>query len=320
MHGQNIQYALHRAQAVSADIKKPAVLAAKIAFSALLLLALFRWIDTGAMISKMRGAEPLYVTLSWAFGMPVMIASGLRWHVMCGALRLGISRLQAVLGYMEGIAFNLVLPGAIGGDILRVLRLKTGRAALQRGIASVVFDRLANLFVLALMAAAVLPMVLGAGYVWVWPAFALGAAALAYTVTRMMRVLRSKGRRVAATALLHFMRVYMQAKTLVPVTVLSLIAQTFAVAMMWCAISAVGITEMGPGAIVLTTAVVLLAASLPFTYGGLGLREAAMIWMLQVFGADIDHAASAAFLFTGVIFLQAIPGLGIWFFKAVRPR
>jgi len=62
--------------------------------------------------------------------------------------------------------------------------------------------------------------------------------------------------------------------------------------------------------------VVLVAASIPVTVGGLGVREAAAITLFVSAGMSQENAAAVSLLFIPVLLLSGLPGL--WFFLRMK--
>ena len=92
--------------------------------------------------------------LAFAIYLVALVATFFRWFVLVsGALGLPFRIVDAIkLGFI-GNVYNLVIPGAVGGDILKGVFLAQARpTAKASAIASMVIDRilgLAGLFLLA---------------------------------------------------------------------------------------------------------------------------------------------------------------------------
>ena len=91
--------------------------------------------------------------LAFAIYMTALVATFFRWLLLVRALGLPFRILDAVkLGFI-GNVFNLVIPGAVGGDVIKAVFLARARPhAKASAIASMVIDRilgLAGLFLLA---------------------------------------------------------------------------------------------------------------------------------------------------------------------------
>lgn len=300
-------------------------LAIKIALTGLLLGLLAHKADWRAIGDLLLGASPGWVALGVLLGLPCMAVAGLRWRQISAYLRVPLPWRFAVLGSMESIAFNLLLPGSIGGDILRVAKVTRARGYLRRNFAAVVFDRAVNLGVLLLLCLVLLSLSSlgfgsslgpGAGEL----TLVLGALALAVAVGLialvLVRRLRPLKRFRLAREVIQFSTlfavVFLRPERLVTVGLWSLAGQCLVIAMFFVAAKALGLADLSLLQLSISTTLAVLASSIPLTIAGLGLREGAAIWALMSFGVDGALAYSVAFLFGAVLILQALPGLAIW--------
>jgi hypothetical protein len=127
-------------------------LAAKVAL-ALVLLALALYLN------RRQIAQVFEREIDWrlyALGLALDVAGVLlaygRWFLMVRALGLPFRRRDALrLGFI-GTFFNVVIPGAIGGDFVKAAYLCREQPRKAPAIASVVIDRLASLLALFLLA------------------------------------------------------------------------------------------------------------------------------------------------------------------------
>ena len=97
------------------------------------------------------------LSLGWfAFSLAVFvvaqIAIGLRWWLLLRAQSIHISILAAVRLYFLGLFYNNVMPGAVGGDLLKAWYVTKHTDRKVAGVLSVIADRIVGLAVLILMA------------------------------------------------------------------------------------------------------------------------------------------------------------------------
>lgn len=73
-----------------------------------------------------------------------MIVCALRWRVLAGALDVRLSRMEAVSLTMQGYFFSLVMPSAIGGDLVKigVLSARSAPGTKVEGAFSILMDRI----------------------------------------------------------------------------------------------------------------------------------------------------------------------------------
>lgn len=101
-------------------MKRYTKLALKIIFSVVLLAILITRADLEAVGEVLLDASVTWIAAGTVLGIPAMVAAGIRWGQISGYLGVPLPWRFAILGYLEGVTFNLLLPGSVGGDVLRV--------------------------------------------------------------------------------------------------------------------------------------------------------------------------------------------------------
>lgn len=118
------------------------------------LLALAVWSNREKIREVFAGpVDSRLIGLAFAIYFAAIVATFFRWYVLVRAAGLPFRVVDAVkLGFI-GSLFNLVIPGAVGGDVIKAVFLARARpTAKASAIASMVIDRilgLAGLFLLA---------------------------------------------------------------------------------------------------------------------------------------------------------------------------
>jgi uncharacterized protein (TIRG00374 family) len=96
--------------------------------------------------------DPARIALAFALYMTALVLTFVRWHRLVRALGLPFRLRDALrLGFI-GNVFNLVIPGAVGGDLVKAAFLCREQARKTQAVASMVIDRgvgLLGLFLLA---------------------------------------------------------------------------------------------------------------------------------------------------------------------------
>lgn len=106
------------------------------AVTSLLVFYLFKKIDIAQVLNLFNQINlPLFLLASFLYIVSLYIST-LRWRIFLTGL--SIPRLFSL--YLIGSFFNTVLPGIIGGDIIKILILKQ-KTGLHRAVASVFMDR-----------------------------------------------------------------------------------------------------------------------------------------------------------------------------------
>lgn len=306
-------------------MNRRAALALKVIATLVLLGLLAYKADWNAIGVLLLGASPGWILLSALLGFPCLVVGGLRWRQISAYLGVPLPWRFAVLCSMETITFNLLLPGSIGGDILRVAKVTRALGRFRRNFAAAVFDRAVNLGVLLVLCLVLLSFsALGSGDS-LGPrsgrlGIVLGALATAILlglsvlilIFRLRPLRRVRFAREVIRFATLFAMIFLRPKRLATIGLWSLVGQCLIIAMFAAAATSLGLTDLTLLQLSIGTTLAILAASVPLTVAGLGLREGTVIWTLMSFGVDETLAYSVAFLFGAVLIVQALPGITVW--------
>src|SRR5262245_26644360 len=133
-------------------------LALKLGISALLFWVLLRKIDINAAWQAMQTMSPWAFVGAVALLVVQFIVCGLRWQMVVKALGAHIGLLKATAVFAIGTFFGLVLPGAVGGDVVRMWATRRAGLPLAASINSVVLERVMTVFALILLVVVFEPM------------------------------------------------------------------------------------------------------------------------------------------------------------------
>ncbi len=273
-------------------------------FSALLWV--WHQVDPSERAAALRAVDPKWLALAVLLVPVQTLLAAERWRQVSLALALPMSRREAWSEFGLSTAVNQLLPGGIGGDVLRVWRQR--EAGLVRATRSAVVDRWWGQTALALLVA------LG---VFFWPSaadrpagLATGAAIAGSLVFGVWLVPASlPGVGPLAADLRASARQVSTACTLLSVLLLVAILGGFA-ACGWA-------SGHPPGPWLWSAApVALLAASLPVSAGGWGLREGSLVVLLPLLGWSPADALALSIWFGFTFAMGALPGLLLF----LRPR
>lgn len=257
------------------------------------------WVATSEALARV---NPAYFIGSLLLVNLAVAVTALRWRVVVSQLGHQASARLALVATFEGMFFNLFLPTSMGGDAVRAYRafnegvptsiaIKGG--AIDRGIGLAMVGALL-LFGVVLTPAvqdhpAFLPLV-AAGAVLVLGA--LCAAALGKLVPRakLPSFLGALWSLVADFGDVVFSRGFLS--RIAPLLIASSLLNC---AGFWFCTLALGIPQSFPEAVVVLMAS-SLAAMLPISVGGWGVREGTSALALVALGASVGDAAAASVL------------------------
>ena len=227
------------------------MLALQVGVPALALAVLAYRLGPNAFRPALAVVSPLPLFAALVLGGVAVAAHAARWRVVMHGAGLRIGPGEALAEYYRSSALNSVLPGGVGGDVLRAWRQRTGTPEGWRpGAVSVLADRAAGACVLLGAVAAV--MLLASPGLATVPAVLAGVA---WAVARPSLRRLSRRDRVAVWAWSGL-------------SVTALLTLTAVVA------AAVGVTARPSDVAVLGMAL-LAGTAVPLNLGGWGPREAA---------------------------------------------
>jgi len=294
----------------------------------LLLGGVVWWVGPHAIWAAVRGADGRWLAAGLLCAIAGNVLAALRWGELARWLGHAVSPRWSTAVYFRASAINVLLPGAVvGGDLFRAWQLQ--RDGCPRGAAgvSVVLDRLSGLWILFALAALGLfggldtpemqrlRLLLQVPDAWgtaclaavlLFAVLVLPLGVLLALATLAGRGARPGSRRATAVELLQRpegLKQYLwQAAA-------SLLVHVFTVGAVFCAARAFGV-PLPAWLIVVTTAPILLLASMPVSFGGWGTREAAAVAGWSVFGVAPPLAVAAAATYGAYALLQA--PLALW--------
>jgi len=277
----------------------------KLLVSLLLLAALVRYLDPGAVITRLQHVNYFWVALACLLMVTGQILSAIRWSWLARGLGLSVRTGRKIELYFLGMFLSLFLPSTIGGDVARGYLLARGRSgAGWAAAASVVLERINGVLALTIIATACLfRLDLPRGWQWIWLSLViglwLGTIGYAYGHRHLpdflhrwrMLPIDSRAFRLAWWRSLG----------------LSLTFQFLVVEAHVILGHAAGLVMPWP-AYGLMVSLVALASAIPVSFNGFGIREAGYVGMATYFGGTADAAAVMAALWVLVLAIAALPG------------
>lgn len=282
--------------------------------SAVILLILFKVLPRDAILTGIQKIPPL--TFAYVFFLFIcshFVAAAKWWNLLDRSFSFGL----AIRAHFAGLAANLCLPGAAGGDAVRAGVAYTGYRNGPRIAAGSAADRLVDLVALACLsmtglmalsdahgsgrpALLALVLVLGLSLIVIY--------ALPMIVRRVWARFPTLPARNVALKTSDALADLGRRPTLLLLTLfLSIAVQISLVAMAYRFALAIGV-NVPFAAWVFAWTLAKLIAVLPISLGGLGVREATLAALLVSFGADASQVVAAGLAWQAVLFLAG--GLG----------
>jgi uncharacterized protein (TIRG00374 family) len=279
------------------------------------------------VIARLSKPRELVAILLAAHGAPLALAVLLnvvpvylkvvRWQVVLRGRSIEYATKPAFLAYASSLYLGMLTPGRVG-DVIRIqyLRHDTG-ARYAEGLASIVTDRLADLYVLAAFVAigvahysSILPrelailswLMVGGTVVGPLVLFVPGVAEKLFAT-----IYRRLARTQEADGLAHFLvavRIGARAR-IVPVILLTVAAFLVNFVQGWLAARALGL-DLGLFEVSCLSAIQSLMGLLPISVSGIGVREAFFAVVFPSLGYSATQGASFGLLVFFVVYLALV--------------
>ena len=240
------------------------------------------------IVTMLRGANVWLLAAGLAMVSLVYPMQTFRWWVLMRCRGMDVPLCRAFRLMMVGSFFNLCMPGMTGGDVVKAYYAAKNSGRGADAVMSVIFDRVAGLLALVLLAGVAGLFMLDhpvarqvVAYIWLGAAGLAAAAAVYYSgpLRRLMRVEKLLAKLPAGAVFTavdqaavaygrHKRHVLAAVLVSVPVHILLAMAVTTAA-------YAFGVdsAEVTPGFMLTVVPVLSMAGSLPLTYQGLGVME-----------------------------------------------
>lgn len=291
---------------------------AKLGLSVVILAVLSHSIDVrGTFVVIYR------ISLPYAAGATLLLALSVavivpRWRAILLVYGYDVSRLRLLSSVYAGFFINQLLPTAIGGDFFRANTARKGGVPTWRAASSVLVDRIFGIFAalfllgvgvtIAVLRGAGFPrLVIFVGGIVVFVLFIILVLVLAlrphYWGDRLERLaapVKQLSRDLVETLTdeLHGPKIMLFSvlAQLIPVFALKLIAAGSGVDIDWTTFLIIGPMTM-------------LVSAVPLSFAGWGLREGALVYMLQTYGIAPSTALGISLLFGALMLLASLPGV-----------
>ena len=232
-----------------------------------------------------------------ALGITIFVISNflgaLQWQLLLHGQNIAFPYTRAVTLYFIGLFFNTVLPSSLGGDVVKVYSISRMERRGREGLAATFVDRFAGFFLLALFAIAASAILISSPLltgrevkndilIYITTIFTIFLVSIAVIFSRrvgrfiyevLLAGFNPLGLRDRFRELHGFLHIYREKNGLaVKVFFLSLAIQTARVAVHYFCARAIGF-DISFLYFLLFVPLIAMAAVVPISFGGLGVRE-----------------------------------------------
>ncbi len=134
-------------------LRKKLITALKFIISAALIYFIFTKIDLRGVLQTLRKSDPLYLVLAILFFVLSKVLAALRLNLYFHQIGSRITQLSNLKLYLQGMFYNLFLPGGIGGDAYKGYVIqKEYQTGTKKVVSVLLLDRLSGMLLLFLYA------------------------------------------------------------------------------------------------------------------------------------------------------------------------
>lgn len=298
--------------------KTTLALAAKFAVTALLLTLVLRNVEVAQVTARLADLSALpLVAAAGLIAFQSVIVVTWRWETILAAIDQAPGRWRLTGVVLISLFFNQVLPSTVGGDGMRMWLLRRRGRPLGASVRSVIIDRLLGLFGLLLLS-----LVGALALTWwhpdslpLWGAAAVGLGGILFIAGAPL-LLRLAAWLPGEALRRHLGTVAQEVETLgrdkplllklIAASVLGHVAISLAI---WCTAAGIGVEIPLLQALAVLPAI-MLAAAMPVSVAGWGVREGGMVLGLGLLGVATSDAALVS-VFFGLLQLAFGAGGGL---------
>jgi len=287
----------------------------KVVVSAGSLYVVARSLSFDELGALLRGVEIRWLALALIIFWLAQFASALRYWYVARALERPVSYNLSVRLHFIGLWFNQVFPTSLGGDLVKILLVKS-HIGLNYAFRTTVLERAAGLIFLFASVLALLPLYrrifADTGIVLLLGLTAAGAlgtiALLSYLGTRLTPFMPRIPLIDALIGVFESMWNFRKGALLWEQTWTSAIVHFNGIISFALAGKALGL-EVPLLDFILVTPLVFLIALLPISFAGWGIRELGSVWLFGLVGVSTIQSTTMSILFGLMLIAAGLPGL-----------
>lgn len=296
----------------------------KIALTGTLLFYVISLANIEDLLPLLTNLNMWYLAAAFFVHITVFIIMSIRWWLILNASGQRINYRKIYSAYYLGLFCNNFLPTTVGGDVIRIAKLKTEGLDLGQLIFSTISDRFVGLFAVILLGitginlSGTIAKNLGSDTLT-----AVYIASFIILLT-LAATLNSKLRETLFNFFIDKIRFWSKLSNfitycnrsieslknntvLLKAVMLALMSQ-FLIVLTYYLIARSLHIDLGFMEYVLIVSVVTLFSSLPVTIGGLGLRESVIVFLFATLGVSTANAVSISLLYLAILVAITLPG------------
>ncbi len=300
---------------------KHAFLIFKLIITASLCFWLYTRVDFQALRESLVRLGVLPLVIGVLLHVAVVFLSASRWWLLLTHTYAAMPFFKVFPSYYLGVFFNNFLPTGFGGDTVRILDLRTRGVSMKSLVSASVVDRtigFATIFMVGMIGVLVSDELRIPGHTKsvLVVIFLIGLLMAAWTLSnhsgRLIEALARKYQHMRVRGwILDVIRTCYSYRTekkrIILAVAISAIGQGLVILTYYLIGRGLGLSLSITTYLVAIPAV-FLAASLPISIGGLGIREGTLVGMLVAAGANLQLVVNLSLLYLIVFWISTLPG------------
>ena len=322
---------------MTSRLKKTILVTAKLAVAAGLLTWVLARVDWDKLLASLRGADWLLLAAALAAQFVSMTVCSMRLKLLLGVQDIAIRAWEIVRLTFLGQFFNTVVPGTVGGDLVKAYYITRHTPKKAAVLVSVFMDRVLGLTQLAALAGAMAVVALAAGFqtfddmrvALIVLLCLLGALAMALTflLSRRFRRLFHLDKIYGRLSIAHHFSAagdaaahYRKHPGLLAAAVgATFISQALWIGSVWTIGQALSI-DLPWHHYVLYVPLIYTIGAIPISPGGVGVVEYAFCQFLVVGAVQAEPVLALALLARAAQILCGLPGIAVTITGAKVPK
>lgn len=299
--------------------RRIAVLLLKLAVTIGVLGWLLAKVELGTVLATVRKVPLLTLMIAMVLVAAQPLIAAIRWHFILRCLNAPVSIVRTLQIYWIGLFASCLLPGGIVGDGVRMWMLTRAGTRVSSSVNSVLLDRTAALVGLFLIVAASLPFadnrVADAPIRYGAAILLVAVIAVAFTIGICIRLperwQRFRAARAVSSISKDLRSVCVPAQRAIGLTCVSALAIACNSLSIFILVRSLG-PPIGLLDTMTLAPLVILAATLPISLGGWGLREGSTVGLFWIIGVAPAVSLSASILIGLLSTAVSLPGALVW--------
>ncbi len=271
--------------------KKLAILVLKLAITGALFYHLFSHLGLENVIGPIKDCNRMLLAASFLLALISMFIQAFQWKELLNINSLGVKYFQALKLFFVGLFFTNFLPGSMGGDAVKIYSIRRIFKRGREGLAATFIDRFAGLFTLSLFSVFFSAYVLLRGdffvnrqlFIFIGSVFSLILISAVVLFSRRiggfihdrflyrLSFFNLSGRILAVQSFLWSFR--SDTGMIFRIASISFLIQFLRIVSHFLLALSIGLNSVEFTYFLIFIPVIALAASLPVSFGGLGIRE-----------------------------------------------